>query len=391
MRTPFTQRIFGFAIVGLCWATWQDARADAQQAPATPVEQIQERYSNGQISVERHVTRDANDNFINHGLWTAYRPDGNKIGSGEYGFGKRQGVWSRWFAPGESPLLAGPAYEGHQGPYFSEGTYVDSELHGPWIFYDANKQKMSHWEFDQGQQHGVWTWWYPNGQKQREMFFDHATPIGDVTHWSPDGKVVEQFSYVAGRRKVWKEAAHYNGQKHWGGWYLEPEEVTKSVYDWWQGSASTEVVRVLGERQRHGEWTWWHPNGQTHTKGRYAFGQFEGPWIWWHPNGQKWVEGLYVQGEKAGAWITWDPVGTVINRQQFAAVDVVEPAQPARPATPEVVSPATPAPSAPAIPTPSVAGSTLTPEQVKIIKPRPNRPTFTPTPSPAIGGGGISP
>lgn len=404
-------RIAGLMLLGMWSATASaplraqtpDPVAPGATANGTPVEVLQDRYPNGQLRVERHVIRDQAGNFVNHGLWTAWRSDGNKIGGGEFDQGKRQGVWTRWFDPGESPLLSGPVYRKHQGPYFSEGTYVDGELHGPWIIYDAHKQKISHWEFDGGQQHGVWTWWYPNGQKEREMFFDHARPIGDVTQWSPDGQVIEQFSYVNGRRKVWKEASYYPGQKHWEGWYLEPEEVTKSTYDWWQGAAETTVVRVIGKPVRHGQWVWWHPNGQKQTAGKYVIGVTDGPWIWWHPNGQKWVEGSYVSGEKVAAWTTWDPAGVVEKREEFAAAPaeaplevpaapVSEPIKPATPApttvAPTTVAPTTTAPTTSAPTTaPVVSNTDLSPEEAAIIKPRPNLNPVKPEPIPSVGGG----
>ena len=73
------------------------------------VEVIKERYPNRAIKIERHVTQDAERNYVNHGTWTMWDPNGTMLGKGEFWNGKRHGKWTRWHI---NPSIPGDLPEG---------------------------------------------------------------------------------------------------------------------------------------------------------------------------------------------------------------------------------------------------------------------------------------
>ena len=280
-------------------------------------EVVRDRFPDGNVRVERHVIRGPNNAYVSHGAWTAFYPDGRKIGGGEYVKGKRHGTWSRWFNPGEAPLLSGPPYAGFHWPYKSTASFVDGEIDGVWAIADSEGQKISEWNFVGGKPQGTWSWWHPNGQKRREMTYQAGVLTGNEFEWDPEGKVISKAEYIGRRKKVFVEAWYSPGVKHWEGWYLEPREITKTEYQWWEGRGSTAVVQVEGRRQRVGQWTWYFPNGQKQSAGPYVNGQMHGEWKWWHPGGETWISGSYAAGKQAGQWTWLHPDGSVEKEQTF--------------------------------------------------------------------------
>ena len=56
--------------------------ADEPAADEPKIEIVKERFPNGAIAVERHTTQDDKGNYINHGDWVAFYPDGKQLGGG---------------------------------------------------------------------------------------------------------------------------------------------------------------------------------------------------------------------------------------------------------------------------------------------------------------------
>jgi len=309
-------------LVGLLLAAWsgQSRAAEPEQG-----EVVRERYPDGAVRVERHVIQKDDGSYVNHGPWTAYYPDGKKVGGGEMKLGKRHGLWKRWYAPGEGALFRSPLYREYEPPFVSTAEYAGGEIDGAWIIEDQRKTKISQWHFKQGKPHGIWTWWYPSGQKRREAVYVDGTLDGTVTEWYPDGRISSREEYLQGRKKA-NDVAYYRPQvKRWQGWWLEPKEYTKTTYDWWAGEASTEVVGQRGKREKHGKWIYWYPNGQKQFEGKYVRGKRDGRWTWWFENGQKWIAGDYVLGKQSGPWTWWTPTGAVEKKNEFPVIERPKP------------------------------------------------------------------
>ncbi|MCA9113674.1 MAG: hypothetical protein KDA79_01215 [Planctomycetaceae bacterium] len=325
----------------------QVTRVTAAQPEAIPQpEVIRERYDNRRIRIERQVIRDENLNYKNHGEWTMWSPDGQKIAWGNYWKGLRQGRWIRWHVKIEGDrLTAATATTGDQAdideslkfeqPLRSEALFIEGKLTGSWIVSDAKGRKVSSWEFHADQLNGTAIWWYPNGQKQREISYSDGELDGVWKEWSPEGELTLDDVYVAGRRKAVFTKLFDNGEKSVEGSYLYPTNRMVASPDWWDGRLEFKVVKQAGDKLRTGKWTywytnggrqtegeyvenqpvgthrWWYPNGQLKVEGTYVNGKKQGQWLWYHKNGQKMMEGGYIDGEAFGSWVTWDEVGKV--------------------------------------------------------------------------------
>lgn len=298
------------------------APADAPPAVAPPegAEPIKERFPGGEVRVERYVVKDEKGNFVNHGPWTWFAPDGAKLATGAFDMGKRHGPWMRKFYPGEGPLFADPLYLGYRGPFVSEAMFDYGVLNGPWIIKDAAGQVLSDWPFVAGKQEGTWTWWYANGMKRHEVTYAAGIPVGMETEWNPQGTIVREIEHIDGREKIRSREWYGPKQKHWDGAILLARKITKTKFDWYKGYADTWVVKVEGKDERVGPWTFWFPNGQKRSEGAFAADQRDGMWTWWHPNGQKWIEGIYVMGKKSGPWSWWDDKGKLEKTEDLPVI-----------------------------------------------------------------------
>ncbi|MEX0938744.1 MAG: toxin-antitoxin system YwqK family antitoxin [Pirellulales bacterium] len=318
--------------------------ADSVGANGAKVEVIKERYPNGSTRIEREVTQDANDNYINHGSWKMYDAAGTLIAEGRYENGERTGTWNRWYRGKESKLFAEAPYLQFRGPFISQATFENGRLDGAWTIYDAKQHIISKWEFVDGQRNGVGTWYYPNGRKLREIAYRDGDMDGDFLQWNPDGSLAEKVSYQLGRKLAPKTEYHQGTQrKKSEGMYLYRKDIIKVADDWWNCQPAQYTKH--GKDERHGRWvswhengakemegefksdlqvgkfTWWHANGQKMSEGYYEEGKMVGRWIWWHPNGQKRNEGEYVDGAPSGRWTWWETDGRVAQRADFSHGD----------------------------------------------------------------------
>jgi antitoxin component YwqK of YwqJK toxin-antitoxin module len=276
-------------------------------SPRTEI--IRERYPSTAIKVERHVAQDSEGNYYNHGLYTHFDEKGRVIGTGEYREGKRQGKWQRWFAPNEGPMFTGPMFKDFQGPFASEVSYLDDQIHGVWRVFDGKGRKASEWEFANGKPNGKSIWYYPSGKVRREIVYKEGEIDGEAIEWSLEGKIIQRDKYINGRRLAIQTDWYAPGQKRAEGWTLFARDLTKPNYNWWDGVTTITVTGKDGVNQRHGEWTWWHKNGQKQMEGRYIEDKPVGKFVWWYSNGQKQLEGEYVDGKQQGKFVWWHENG----------------------------------------------------------------------------------
>src|SRR5947207_2649855 len=79
------------------------AEVKAEPGVTGEVELVRERYLDGKVRVERQVTLNNEGNYVNHGTWKMYSPTGDVVAEGQYNFGERNGMWTRWNARKDSP------------------------------------------------------------------------------------------------------------------------------------------------------------------------------------------------------------------------------------------------------------------------------------------------
>ena len=316
-------------------------RDDASAATQPPGELIRERYENRAVKIERHVAQDAQGNFSNHGPWSMWNEQGRLLGGGSYQHGVRDGKWVRYFAAGEAEMLTGSVARDFSAPFTSEATFVDGELQGKWTVTDAQGRTVFCSNFDHGQRDGKSTWFFSSGQQWREVDFRQGEIDGLLIEWSPQGKIVAKEEFDHGRRHGVKNEWYAPGIKKVEAEFLFAKEVVQVSDDWWAGVSRTQVVKKIGQDERHGRWTtyyrngqkalegeyqhdlpagtfvWWHPNGQRAIQGEYVHGKQSGQWAWWHPNGLRHIEGNYAQGKQAGDWTWWTEDGTLAESMAY--------------------------------------------------------------------------
>ncbi len=273
------------------------------------VEKVTDRYPNGKLKVEREVGQDSKGNYVNQGAYRAFDMDGQVIMSGEFINGKQNGKWTQKFVKDEGHLFSADGESEFTGPFTSEATFLDGQLHGIWTIKDANNQNVVEWSFDNGTRNGTWSWWHANGKKRLEATFHAGQLNGDVQEWDRDEKLASKSSYIDGKILVKVTGWYTLGQKHYEGFYLKSDDMPESTYDWWNSKVVTSAAKPAVADQKHGTWVSWYRNGAKQTESQYDHDIRVGKFKWFYENGTPEAEGEYDNGKKIGTWITWHPNG----------------------------------------------------------------------------------
>jgi antitoxin component YwqK of YwqJK toxin-antitoxin module len=284
-----------------------DELLDDSNAELLPQETIRERYPDGRVRIERGVTQDDNENYVNHGPWRMWDEAGNLVVEGNYQLGKRDGKWSRWYQAEEAELFQGPPFSLFTAPFLSSAEFTDDELEGHWVITDQNEMKICDWAFESGRRQGESTWYYHTGRKMRVIQYRDGQISGELIEWDASGEQVTRVQYQDGRRLEKTTELYADGQKKVEGTVLQARLVMKEPDDWWNAKLATYTRQ--GKDQKHGEWSAWYPNGQMKFTGEYAYDEPSGEFTWWHENGQRSLQAFYRDGQKTGAWTWWHPNG----------------------------------------------------------------------------------
>lgn len=320
------------------------AQASTPTAPsAGDSEVVRERHSDGQIAVERHVTLDKDQNFVNHGPYVSYDESGAKTSSGQYRMGERHGMWTRWHRGHDVPLLQEAPYAMCQPPFISQASFREGKLHGEWVIY-AGSQKISEVNFVDGKRSGPAVWWYRNGSKMRELVFVDNQLHGAATFFRPTGQVARTEEYDHGHRIEELKQKNSQGQLYCEGAYRHPQIVMVDPDSWESSRFATFEMQGVGVKEGPwtvyypngqkqmvgaykndkpvGEFTWWHATGQRASVGRFTNGHKTGEWTWWHPNGMKMSRGSFREDTPHGEWASWDAEGNLL--QELSAIHDTE-------------------------------------------------------------------
>jgi antitoxin component YwqK of YwqJK toxin-antitoxin module len=321
------------------------------------VETVRERYNDGAIHIERQTTLDRDGNYVNHGSWKMFTPNGNVQAEGQYHFGRRVGLWTRWHAANDSKLFGENPFKEFKAPYMSQVNFTDGVMDGEWIITDANDRKVCQISLKDGQRHGLAIFWLPNGSTYRQGTYENGLPVGDLLEISKKtGKVERTATYSEGR-KVVSKTEYYSGekQKKSEALYLSPVATQESADEFWNARLAKFVTE--GKSMRHGlakawfpngklesegayqfgkksgTFTFWHENGQVLATGEYRDDKAEGQWVWWHQNGQRSAYGRYENGQLIGEWRWWNEGGKLTKQHVYdgtesAATEQPEEAQP---------------------------------------------------------------
>lgn len=312
---------------------------------AGPVEVVQERYPDGKVKIRREMTLDSVGNYILHGEWKMWDPQGVEIASGEFQNGQRHGAWMRLLNARDAELFATRPYNEFQAPFTSQASFKEGQLHGKWTIIDSQKRVVSEISFVDGQRDGLAIWNYASGKKMKQIDYRKGVIDGKLIAWDANAKVIADEVYQEGRKLAAKVTNGSNGHKKSEGLYLFAKQVVELPDDWWNCRPAT--YATIGQDDRHGRWvswhsngqkeyegtyqnnqpegqfTWWYPNSQVRVSGVYKNGKAHGEWSWWFENGQKSENGQYENGEPTGSWAYWKPNGMLHHKSDFDSQDSV--------------------------------------------------------------------
>jgi antitoxin component YwqK of YwqJK toxin-antitoxin module len=305
------------------------------------VELIRERYPDGAIKTERQVTLDRDGNYVNHGAWKLFSAKGDVLAEGQFHFGRRVGLWTRWLSKNDSPIFNEIPFNQFKAPFMSQAHFNDGEMDGEWIITDANDRKVNQVSLKTGQRHGLAITWLPNGKVYRQASYNLAVPTGDLLEADKkSGELMRIATFVEGR-KIITRTTHYPGNrdKQSETMYLGAETSEKSADDFWNvkfakfaadgkdlrhgvakawyPNGRTEMEGIYQFGKKSGVFTYWHENGQVAATGEYRDDQPVGNWVWWHENGQKSAFGKYQDGELIGEWRWWNEAGKLTKQHIY--------------------------------------------------------------------------
>lgn len=310
------------------------------------VELVRERYDDGSIHVERQTTLDREGNYVNHGSWKMFSKNGDVLAEGQYHFGNRVGMWTRWHGPNDAPLFKDLPFKEFKAPFMSQVNFTDGKMDGEWIIMDANDRKVSQISLSDGNRHGLAISWLPNGSTYRQATYEQGQPVGELLEFNPrSGKVERTATYTEGRRIINKVTNHSGRDKAKKSevLYLGPVTTQESGDDFWNarlakfaddgktirhglartwypdGKPESEGTYQYGKKS--GTFTFWHPNGQVSVTGDYRDDQPEGQWVWWHPNGQRSAYGRYQDGQLIGEWRWWNDDGKLSKQRIYDGME----------------------------------------------------------------------
>jgi antitoxin component YwqK of YwqJK toxin-antitoxin module len=326
--------------------TTEYADVKAEPGVAGEVELVRERYADGKVRIERQVTLNNDGNYVNHGTWKMYAPSGDVVAEGQYNFGERNGMWTRWNSRKDSAALGEHAFREFKAPFMSQATFVNGKLEGEWVIADANDRKISIISFKDGLRNGPATTYLPTGKILSQTSYQNAIPVGDMLETNKKtGELARTSTYEDGRKVVTKT-------NYWPGsakkkqseiMYLAAKTVETTPDDFW--TLRTAKYGTDGSDMRHGSskawfangkpemegsyehgkkagtFTFWHENGQIAATGEYKDDVAQGTWVWWHANGQKSAVGKYTDGSLIGDWRWWDEAGKLTKQQTYTGTE----------------------------------------------------------------------
>ncbi len=310
------------------------------------VELIRERYPDGKVRIERQVTLNNEGNYVNHGAWKQFSTDGDVVAEGQYHFGERSGMWTRWLGYRDTSMLSDFPFKQFKAPFMSQANFVNGKMDGEWTITDANDRKVMQVSLKDGDRNGPTTIWLPNGKVYHQMTYDHAVPVGDELDINPKtGELMKTASFDNGRKIVTRTEQYARSRQLRSEInYLAAKSVEKTPDDFWtttpakfasdgsdlrHGSAKTwysngqlEEEGSYENGKKTGRFTYWHENGQVATTGEYHDDQPAGNWVWYYENGQKSVIGKYQDGKLVGSWRWWDDEGKLTKQQIYNGTEM---------------------------------------------------------------------
>lgn len=143
-----------------------------------------------------------------HGVWRKTYPGSEQIRyEGTFEHGKEVGVFKfyceecgsqptaiRTFSDNDNSVHL--QYFTKSGKLVSEGTLVDRDREGEWVYYhEKSTRVMTREQYKGGKLHGKKTTYYPDGRVTEEVNYVYGKREGENLFYSPDGVIIKRLQY----------------------------------------------------------------------------------------------------------------------------------------------------------------------------------------------------
>lgn len=160
-----------------------DEQAKTSETKSPEVEVVEEKYDNGVIRKRVEGKRNAEGEFVPHGLTTTWYESGLKWTEITFRDGVKNGPQRKWY---------------NTGAEWSNSGYSDGVEHGVWTAYHPNGEKAREIHIDHGVWEGPYVEYHPNGRKSMEVMFVKGLRQGISTVYNDDGTVAFVTDYIDG-------------------------------------------------------------------------------------------------------------------------------------------------------------------------------------------------
>jgi MORN repeat variant len=135
---------------------------------------VRAEYEDGTLWFEAQRSRNAEGEWERDGLWNCWHSNGELHEQGEYRGAVEHGAWSWWYPDGNR---------------MAAGRFVNGERSGDWDwFFDTGELAMEG-RYERGAGVGTWTLYYPNGARHAAGSFIDGEASGHWTVWTQSGAV----------------------------------------------------------------------------------------------------------------------------------------------------------------------------------------------------------
>lgn len=155
-----------------------DDKAETRQ-----IEVVEEKYDKGVVRKRAEGYRNAEGEFVAHGLTSTWYESGLKWTEVTFKDGIKHGPQRKWY---------------NTGTEWSTGYYDNGVEDGTWIAYHHNGEKAREFHIDHGVWDGPYIEYHKNGRKNMEVTFIKGIRQGVSTVWDEDGSVAFITDYIDG-------------------------------------------------------------------------------------------------------------------------------------------------------------------------------------------------
>ena len=228
-----------------------------------------------------------------HGPAVKKFADGHKQSEGTWKHGKRDGLWTTWYASGIKAM---------------EESYDADNLDGMRKLWLLSGQQILQEFYNQGQREGEYQEWHENGALKTKGIYLHGVLDGLLRQWHANGKKSLELNYSNGRRNGNLLSWNENGEECPTRLFRDDKELQSRIkLDKYPNGQPREAYAYFidehGREVKHGKYDKWFPNGEPWIHTAYYFGQLHGEYHYGKKDGLDYRLETYDHGVKHGRFV----------------------------------------------------------------------------------------